>query len=199
MKEKEKAGTGKDRFRAEIIYDEDTVRLLDQTITDTYHPLRRVGWILAAAALILYGVSLGIGTPMGLLFLFIGSVFLPVSRKMTSRNGIRILRVMKNKQLRMSYRFTEKGIFSGISGAQESMTAYKDLIGLVRNGDYLFLFEDRNKALMVNPATLVPKDAGGFEKYLSARTGLEWIKPAGIRGLRLSTLKEMFKKSKKDT
>ncbi len=189
--------TGRDRFRAEIIYDENTVRLMDQTVTDAYHPLRRVVWLLVAVAMILYGVSVGIDSPLGMLFLFAGCILLPVSTKMTSYTGTRILRVMKGKQMRMSYRFASDGIYSRTAGSDETRTRYSDIIRMIQRKQYIYLFLNRNQALMIDTQTLTPKDAAGFESFLKQQTELDFSEAGGLTSIRLSTLIDLFRNRKK--
>ena len=189
--------TGRDRFRAEIIYDEDTVRLMDQAVTDAYHPLRRVAWILVAVAMILYGVSVGIETALGMLFLFAGCILLPVSTKMTSYNGTRILRVMKGKQMRMSYRFASDGIYCKVAGSDETRTKYSDIIRMIQRKQYVYLFLNRNQALMIDTNTLTPEDPAGFENFLKQETGMDFTEAGGLTSIRLSTLIDLFRNRKK--
>ncbi len=186
-----------DRFRAEILYDEDTVRLMDQTVTDAYHPLRRVVWILIAIAMILYGVSVGIDSPLGMLFLFAGCILLPFSRKMTSYTGTRILRVMKGKQMRMSYRFAQDGIYSRTAGSEETRTLYSGIIRMISGDPYVYLFLNRNQALMIDIRTLTPKDRAAFDLFIKQQTGLEYTETLGLSSIRLSTLIDLFQSRKK--
>ena len=175
------------RFTAAMQYDEESVRRLDQVITDTFHLWRRVLWLAVAVLLILYGAASGIGTMIGMLFLTAGCILLPAARKIPSRNGNRIIQVMRGKTLSFSYEFRERDLISHAAGADTAI-AYADLLKLVKDERYYYLFQTRDQACMVDAGTLSPGDRKEFEKLLETGTGMEWSGPLSLSKLTLKTI-----------
>lgn len=166
------------KYTAQIQYDEETVRLLDRMITRTCHPFRQAVWILLAVALIVYGVILGISTLPGIIMTVIGCVLLPATGDIPSRLGNQLLRVMKGKQLRLSYEFYPT-YFAAVTGSGRSNNQYETITRLVRAPGYYYLFQGTDKACMIDRKTLVPGDAGSFERFIERASNLSWEEPTG--------------------
>ena len=181
------------RFKAAMQYDEESVRKLDQVITDTFHLWRRVLWLSVAVLLILYGVASGIGTMIGMLFTAAGCFLLPAVRRIPSRYGNQIIQVMRGKTLSFSYEFRGRDLISHAAGTDTSI-AYKDLLKLVKDDRYYYLFQTKDQACMVDGETLSPKDRKGFEKLLQTGTGMEWSGPMSLSKLTLKNLMDRWKK-----
>ncbi|MDD6716749.1 MAG: YcxB family protein [Firmicutes bacterium] len=166
------------KYRAKIIYDEDTLRELDRVLTRTSHPLRQAGWVVVAAAMIIYGVSLGIDSMTGMLFTIFGCLLLPVTGDILSWRGNRLVHVMRGRQLTISYEFCQL-YFAAVTSAGRTNNNYSTITRLVRTRDYYFLFQGPNKACMIDKKTITPQNMESFESFLSKATGLAWGAPAG--------------------
>lgn len=177
------------RFRAGMQYDENSVRRLDNVITDMYHIWRRLIWLAVAVVMILYGVASGIGTTIGMLFTAAGCILLPAVRRIPSGNGNRIIQVMRDKSLAFSYEFGEESLTSEAAGGRMQI-AYRDLISLVKDERYYYLFQSRDQACMIDRESLKPADPEAFEKFLQKKTGKEWTRPDGIAKMTLRRLLE---------
>ncbi len=175
------------RYRAGMQYDEESVRKLDNVITDTYHIWRRIIWYVVAVAMVLYGVASGIGSVIGMLFTAAGCILLPAVRRIPSGRGNQIIQVMRGKTLSFAYEFREDRLISNAAG-QDTPILYRDILKLVKDDRCYYLFQSKDQACMIDKQTLKPADAQGFEKFLQQKTGMEWSGPLSLGKMTLSAL-----------
>jgi len=161
------------KYKAQIIYDEKTIRKLDHVITRTEHPLRQVFWVLLAIFLIIYGVMNGIDTAYGFFLLLCGCILLPATKDIPSVMCSRILKTMRGKQLRVNYEFYPER-FTVIVGGSRTDNDYESITKLVRSENYYFLFQGNKKACMISHESVIPRDERAFERYIESETGMAW-------------------------
>lgn len=179
-------------IKGSVRYTEESVHILDQVITDNYHVYKRVLMLLALLACIVYGVSVGINTTTGFLFTMIGCLLLPLWRKSNSLTCSRIARILHNKVLSMEYRFDHENVTCSIRGST-SVVPYHDLIRLVETDQYYFLFQNRNKAIMVERNSIQPGQDSRLRTLLERGSGLTFTRNDPEQRIR-ERVRMLFKK-----
>lgn len=90
------------------------------------------------------------------------------------------------------YSFGTKGIKTS-NDDSSAMVPYTEIIRLVEDDEYVFLFINKEGAYMLRK----PNNSSAFQKYLTEKTGLEWIKPRNVFFLSLKQLKAERNNTKK--
>ncbi|WP_194610791.1 YcxB family protein [Clostridium vitabionis] len=173
-------------FRAEIKYNEKTVRLLDQTVTNVFHPWYRLAWYAVSVALILIGIANGTST-LSFLLLALGCILFGMAPKAPSRRGSQLAYAMRGKTLAMNYSFYPEKLVCKTQ-QEETECAYEKIIRLVSSKNYAYLFVDKYQAYMVDFATLTPADQEKFCDFMNKKTGLDWTQPLGLGSINIYTI-----------
>ena len=168
------------KYTASIQYNKETIERLDAAICSTFHFSRRVCYLMICLALILGGGIMGFGTTPGMLSLLMGCLLLPSVNSIKSRNARQILRVMDGRTMTMEYAFDENG-FSCLVGDGKSEYSYDSIIRIVEEKEYLYLFQKKTQACMIDIATIPVDQRANFKAFITKKTGIQWTKPMTFR------------------
>lgn len=178
------------QYKACIRYDEKTVGQLDTAISNTFFFARRIYFLVLCVILIVGGTALGMGSTYGIISILLGCVLLPSVGAVKSRNARQIIRYLNGRSLTMEYVFRDDGFTSQV-GNEPLKSSYDSVIRLVEENGYLYLFQKKTQACMVDVSTLEPAALEDFKRFVSQRVGLAWtplntLRNIGVRQYRLN-------------
>ena len=164
------------KYTAKIDYDSKTSLRLAKMQQRLFNiPLEITGYVLSAI-LIASGFFLGCNTTSGLLFLAAGCLMI-TNIDAPARHRVKQLeKMLKGYVPTMEYTFYEKD-FVGRTVNECKRCVYNDLIRIVDDGKYYYLFPDKQYCYMVDLASLVPNDSVGFRKLIEESSGLKVTVP----------------------
>lgn len=175
------------KYSAKIDYDSKTSLRLAKMQQRLFNmPLEITGYVLSAF-LIASGFFLGCNTPSGLLFLAAGCLMI-TNIDAPARHRVKQLeKMLKGYVPTMEYSFYEKD-FEGRTVNERERCGYGDLIRIVDDGKYYYLFPNRQSCYMVELASLVPNDTAGFKQLIEESSGLKVTVPFSLLKNGLYTL-----------
>ena len=86
----------------------------------------------------------------------------------------------------LSYIFLEDS-FTTNTGKEKTTVRYSELIRLVPDEKYLYLFTNRKNAYMICRETVNPQNAEALMEFLREKSSLEWKRPFSFLRLNLYT------------
>ena len=111
------------------------------------------------------------------------------------------IRVLGGRTMQVSYRFRETDFLTA-AGKEESLCAYKDLICLLEDDQYYYLFPNEHQVYMMEKKSLKPKEDDRFRALLAKGSGQEWLRPLSFLTVNLKQIiyfvKTVNRKRKKE-
>ena len=178
------------RYKASIIYDEESVQLLDATLQRTFFYWRRYVLFAVCVVFLFMGLRFTIRTGIGLVCILIGCLLAPFAANyVIPGSAARMsLEAIKGKQLLMEYEFGDESFTCRI-GKKETVYGYRRIVRLIDHGGHLYLCTDLNQACMVDKRSIEPHREDRFMEFISKRAGLRWTKQPTVLGLSLKTIR----------
>lgn len=180
---------GKALFTARITFNNKTIQRVFKAEYFTYDKLKVIFRAAAGFALIAMAVFIKLHTALTVLLLLAGCwliVALDFPSKVRAEGVIQSRGGAANT---VNLKFFE----SSIEVVEERKSYdYTVVDRLTCDKDFLFIFYSRQNAIMIDSATLSPKDVSGFRNFIAGKTGKKW-KTTSIFLMNLSDLKQALK------
>lgn len=162
---------------ASMTHTKDTIYRLSQTQYSSFHFSAKVVQALIGIALILYGLYGDSQLIMPMVCLLIGCM-LVVSLDIRARmRASAVIKAMEGTFPSSQYTFYA-GSFAYYD--QGTRIPYGNLIRLVEDRSYLYLYISTDSAYMVDKNSLIKDELTGLKSLLVEKTGLRWRKPFGL-------------------
>jgi len=178
-------------YSATMEHNETTIRLLSKTQYDVFG-IRTKFTLLAISCLWFYFGLLSNISELAQVICLMGGCFTAVSLNMPAkRNADKVLEQLGDKPLKTHYTFYKEGFSLEISDAEHSdssPTPYTDIIRLVEDRGYYYLFISKFGAYMIDKRTVSP-DPNGFRQFMESACQQKWTRPTGLLGLFLKKRK----------
>ena len=161
---------GKNHFEAKMIYNDDTIRLMFRAEYYTYETVRRMLRLGFGAAAIAAALFLAIPTPAKVVCLMLGA-WLVVAGDFPSKVAAEgVIAKRGGQESTVGCKFDDNTILveNGLR------VPYKELDKLVEDGTYLYLFRDRQTAVMLPVESLRPADVDAFRELVARKSGKTW-------------------------
>lgn len=161
----------KEIYKASVTFNEKSVERVFRAAYFTYDKLKVVLRAAAGLALIAAAVFLGLPTWAMVLCLIVGCwlfVALDFPSKVRAAGTVDALKGRSNL---IHLRFTE---FAVEVVEEKKRYKYENVDRLIADKEYLFLFFDRQTAVMVETKTLQPGDVSAFRNFIAGKTGKVW-------------------------
>ncbi|MCD8371370.1 MAG: YcxB family protein [Clostridiales bacterium] len=158
------------QFEAGIVFDDDTIRRMFRAEYYTYETVQRLLRLILGMAGILATLFLNLPAAARVIFLMFG-VWLLVAGDFPSKvlaEGVIEKRGGKSSQVR--YRFRPDGVQIEGSG----FIPYRSLDKLVYDEEYLYLFVNRQNAVMLSVRTVKPADPERLRALIEKESGKVW-------------------------
>lgn len=173
------------RYRAKMKHSADTIRKLIQTRYDTFRFGRKLLSAAIAFGLILFGLYADPSMFMPMIALFAGCVLLANLNAVPRMQAKEVLQQMGGKFPRSEYAFLEEGFRFYDKG---ETIPYGNLIRLVEDRQYLYLYVSEQSAYMVDKSTVTGGSPEELKTFLKIETGLSWTRPASLFNFKVKDL-----------
>lgn len=181
--------TSKHHFEATMVYNDETIRRMFHTEYQTYERMHRLTQLAIGVALLMMALFGGLPTAATVVCLAAGS-FLVLARSFHSdMQAERVLQGRGGAESRVRCRFHDGGI--DVEGGQHYR--YSELDRLIRDDSYYYLFRDRQTAIMLPRATLLPNSPERFEQFVSKSAGKAWQENRGLLRMDRRLLGQMIR------
>ena len=178
------------RFNASIIYNEETVTLLDATLQSTFYYWRR--YVIFAICMIFLGLGLqfGINNAVGLICIIIGCLLAPYAANyvMPGAQARMSINAIKGKQILLEYNFNNFDIICK-TGKHIETIEYAKVVRLIDHEDYFYICTAITEACMIDKRSIEPNDKEAFKDFVSEKCGLKWTKQPSLLSLSIKTIK----------
>lgn len=178
------------RFKGSIIYDENSVQLLDATLQRTFYYWRRYVIFAVCIVFLFMGLRFTISSGIGLACIVIGCVLAPFAANYVIPGAAArmSLEAIKGKRILMEYEFNTDDFVCRV-GKTETVYRYGRLVRLIDHGDHFYLCTDVRQACMVDKRSLEPHREDKFRELVSKKSGLQWTKQPTVLGMSLKTIR----------
>ena len=180
-------------YTALMKHDAGTIEKLVLMQYNTFQVKRKIILFLIAVAMIIYGVyTFSTGMITSYFCLFLGCVIIPGMNVRAKSNAKKIIAQLNNNFPSSQYYFSSTG-FKDSEKSKE--IPYRDLIRLIYDDRYLYLYISEEAAYMVNNASVFGENGlTGLKSLLSDKTGLNWKKPSTFWNFNIDSLRKLFGK-----
>ncbi len=179
------------KFTASVTYNPDTVNRLSEAISRNYRMLPRTAVFLLGFVCLASGLFFSLEPAPNLLCIALGCFVITSIRVPARRRAAQDYKAIGGKPTTVSYNFTDAGIFFRVKG-QEKTLSYEKLIRLSYDREFLYLFENRRSAYMIETATISPHDVAEFRAAVSGKTNLKWRHVISLPGFSLWRRRHQF-------
>ena len=173
------------QFTGTIIYDAFTVRRMEKVRYRTFQYLTTAVRILCSVIMVICGYLTGGG--MGTLFVAFGCI-LVVSGDITGRwRADQTIKALHGRTITVRYEFYDQ-YFLSITNDSPLRYEYKDLIVLMEDDRFFYLFPNQLQVYMIEAGSLQPDEKEAFKRLIGKAGNLEWIRPLSFVTANLKTI-----------
>ena len=164
-------------FHGSVSYSAETVKKMEKVRYRTFSLLTSLARIACACVMVVCGYA--VGGKSGTLLVALGCI-LAVSSDVIGRwRCDQTIRALGGGTIHVSYRFLETGFLTS-AGKEETLCAYKDLICLLEDEGYYYLFPNEHQVYMMEKESLRPKEGDRFRTLLAKGCDQEWLRPLSL-------------------
>ena len=178
------------RFNGSIIYNEETVTLLDATLQRTFYYWRR--YVIFAICIVFLGIGLqfGINNIVGLICIVIGCLIAPYAANyvIPGPQARMSINAIKGKKILLEYNFNNFNIICK-AGKNVNTIKYDKVVRLIDHEDFYYICTDITQACMVDKRSIEPNDQEAFKDFISEKCDLKWTKQPSVLSLNFRTIK----------
>ena len=177
-------------FTAEIQYDEKAIKRLCQVRRSTFELGKRLAAAAAGLLLIVFGLFLSRENRLGIVMMLGGSILLMGMDAPAAALAERVIQQFRGKAFpEIRYFFSGTGI---TTNEMPEECPYRKIVALIEDGEYLFLFQNRMAAFMIDKASL-GEQLPAFKEFLAEKTGLQFQEPFRLKNMNLRRLSEALR------
>ena len=181
-------------FTAEIVYNKETLRALEDAVYDSFGVTGRIIKAAIALAMLIGGAYLN--NFGGVILMVLGAIVLTSGNILGAERAERISRALKGQDVRVRYAFGEKS-FRTESLREKGEIPYSSIIRLYETKTHYVLFATKKSGYMIEKKSVRPKELKKFEQFLSGKTGIEWTGASPLSRFNLLELFYNMKNTKK--
>ena len=184
---------GKQRFTGSGEYNEKTIQKVFRVEYFTYDRIKIITRACIGFALIAMTVFLQLSTLFVVACLAVGCWLIVCIDFPSKVKAEGVLQARNGAVTTVNLQFGENAV-KVVEGKQSYK--YSAIDRLVTDGDYLFLFCDRQTAVMLDRRTLEPADERAFKQFIEEKTGKKW-KGTSLLLMNFQDLRQAMKDRKK--
>lgn len=179
---------GKNHFQAKMTYDDDTIRLMFRAEYYTYAQTQILAWYAIAAILVGLAVMTDAPAAVKAACLMVGGC-MAVSPDFPSKmQAERVLEQRHGAVTTVTCSVNE----AGVDTVGNCHYNYDEIDYLVADEKYCYIFIDRQTAVMLDKATLLPHNPERFQAFVARQTKKTWKKAPSLAMLNLGTSCEIL-------
>lgn len=164
-------------FTGKVAYDASTVKRMERIRFRTFHFLTSAVRVLCAVIMVVCGAFTGGG--IGTLFVAFGCI-LAVSSDITGRWRVdQTIKAMNGRTIDVRYEFYDR-YFLTYSKGDPQRYEYRDLIVLMEDDAYFYLYPNQLQVYMIEADSLEPDEREAFRKLAGSAAGLTWLRPLSL-------------------
>lgn len=172
-------------FAGKVTYDASTVKRMERVRYRTFHLSTTVARIFCAVIMVVCGYLTG--GVMGTLFVAFGCI-LAVSGDITGRwRADQTIKALAGGSISVRYEFYDR-YFLSISNGEPLRCEYTDLILLMEDEQYFYLYPNQFQVYMIAAGSLEPDRKESFRELLAGEGDLTWIRPLSLLTANLKTV-----------
>lgn len=181
------------RYTAEMQHTEESIRRLSKIQYHTFRPGVRLLWIAAGIGSIFGAVYSGADQLLFYLLMLAGCWLMMNLDLPAKHRADKIIASGAGKLPHTRFHFRESD-FTVKSSGYEKTLPYRQLYALLEDGEYLYLFLNRDAGYMVDKATVPSGELAGLKAALEAGSGLSFRSPTTLLNLNLRRLRRPGRK-----
>lgn len=183
-------------YRGQVRYGEEAISAFCGAQFTAFR--KRLQLLVVSAGILMIAAALfaGLGGVLSSVLALLGCWLPMLLSSVPKSNADRILSAFDGKFPLSEYRFDRDG-FDISSGKDANRIGFDNLIRLIENDRYLFLFASPGVAYMVEKSSLKPHNVEGFKGLVSKKCGLEWTDDRKWYALRPSALRKERRNTRK--
>ncbi len=178
-------------YTALMKHNAETIEKLVLMQYNTFQIRRKIVSILLSIAMILYGVfTFHTGMITSYFCLFLGCVMIAGLNVRAKSNARKILAQLSGKYPSSEYYFSEAGFRDSKKSGE---IPYSNLIWLIDDRKYLYLYITKESAYMVNNSSVYGEGGlDGLKELLSEKSGQKWSSPSTFWNFNINSLRELL-------
>ena len=183
-------------YTAKIEHSEATVRTMARAQYDAFRPRSFYFFLLLSLGFLAVALFVpGLSQSLKLLCIVIGCFLIVGLNSPPRQLADQIIRSLNGRFPIIGYRFEEESIELSGTDTMDSLP-YDEIIRLVEQPDYLYLFIHNRSAFMIDRSSIQPDEAGLME-LLRTKTGLAWTRNTSVLNTSLKSLREQRQNTKR--
>ncbi|NLI20574.1 MAG: YcxB family protein [Clostridiales bacterium] len=183
-------------YTAQTVHTEKTVTRLAKAQYLAFSAGVRFAVMSLCCLLLMLALFGGFSRGITILLLALGCLPLAALNQPARQMAESALRQLAGSYPTNDFVFTAEGM--KVQNGQRSETvAYREIVRLVSEDEYAYLFLRNHAGYMVALATLHPADRDAFRRDVARWAGLEWTKNRGVLGVSLKSLRLSRKNTRK--
>lgn len=178
-------------YTAVMKHNAETIEKLVLMQYNTFQLKNKIVMAIISIAFIVYGVfTFSTGMITSYLCLFLGCVMIAGLNVRAKSNAKKIIAQMGNRFPSSQYYFTSTGFRDSEKGKE---IPYQNIIKLIDDRQFLYLYISRESAYMVNNASVYGEGGlAGLKNLTSEKTGLKWTKPSSFWSFNINSIRDLF-------
>lgn len=182
-------------YYGKIEHTEQTINALYRAQYHAYEKPQMLVWMAVGFGMVLLAAFANFPVWAKGILLLIGA-WLLISMDFPSQvRADRAVEARRGNLPKMEYEFHKDAI--KVSGEGSMSIAYKKIVRLAEDKNYLYLFMGKDSICMIDRNTIQPKSADEFKAFLGKKTGLDWQNEKSLLALNLADVILMFRGRKK--
>lgn len=160
-------------YTADIKYEKNSIKTLGKVMNKTVNLPTETMRYIASAALVIVGFYNG-GTA-GIISVAFGCILFSMRNVIQDWRTGRSVEAMKEGCVEVKYQFLEE-TFAVESFGQEQFYKYADMIQLVEDEEFYYIFPNKYQAFMMRKKSIHPLNEEDFKRQISDKAQKEWIR-----------------------
>ena len=171
-------------YTAEMQHTEESIRRLSGVQYHTFRPGVRLLWLLVGMGSICAAVFCGANQLLFYLLMLAGCWLMMNLDLPAKHRADKIIASAGGKLPHARFCFRKED-FTVKSADYEKTLNYRQLFSLLEDGEYLYLFVNRNAGYIVDKSTVSAEEWDGFKALLESASGLTFRSPTTLMNLNL--------------
>lgn len=160
------------RFYGKIEHTEDTITSLYRVQYHAFSKLQMLIWMAVGFAMIMVAAFAAIPLWAKTVLLLIGALVVTGVDFPAMVRADSVVEARRGNLPKMEYEFHKDAV--KVSGEGSMSIAYKKIVRMAEEKNYLYLFMGRDSICMIEKASIKPNDLDEFKEFMAQKTGLTW-------------------------
>lgn len=180
-----------EKYSASMKQSPEKIRRYSEVLFNIFYAKIKILGMILSVVFVLLGGFVVKSEGLSLVVIFLGCILFTNLNAPSRYIANRVIALFRGSYPTLNYSFFENRM-----ELKDSMILYSELIQLVEDEEYYYLFQSSQFGWML-PKNSVKGEKNKFEfrDFISKKTGLKWRRPPTILNLNLDTLRRAWKKN----